>query len=80
MGECVCWSVHDSDLDRHVVDVQAEGDPLVEGELRLSSAVDVHGLLGLDVALLMVDAGLDHTVADGLHRRQKTCLKRATFV
>lgn len=53
-------------LDGHVVDIQAEGDPLVEGQLGLPGAVDVHGLLGLDEALLVVDAGLYHAIADGL--------------
>ena len=68
MGPCAAQCM-DSDLDRHVVDVQTEGDPLVEGQLRLPGAIDVHGLLGLHVALLMVNTGLDHSVADGLHRK-----------
>ena len=69
---CVCGQCMDSDLDRHVVDVQTKGDSLVEGKLRLPGAIDVHGLLGLDVALLMINTGLDHTVADGLHRKINT--------
>lgn len=59
----VRWWAH---LDRHVVDVQAEGDALVEGQLRLPRGVDVDRLLGLYVALLVVDAGLDDTITDGL--------------
>lgn len=53
-------------LHGHVVDVEAEGDALVEGQLGLPCGVDVDHLLGLDVALLVVDAGLDHAVPDGL--------------
>lgn len=53
-------------LDRHVVNVQAEGDALVEGQLGLSGGIDVNHLLGLDVPLLMVDAGLNDAIADGL--------------
>lgn len=48
------------------MDVEAEGDALVEGQLGLPCGVDVDHLLGLDVALLVVDAGLDHAVPDGL--------------
>lgn len=62
-GVCMFRCAH---LDRHVVDVEAEGDPLVERQLRLSGPVDVHGLLGLDEAFLVVDAGLDHAVTDRL--------------
>lgn len=53
-------------LDRHVVDVQAEGDALVESQLGLPCGVDVSHLLGLHIALLVIDAGLDDTVPDGL--------------
>ena len=53
-------------LDGHVVDVQAEGDALVEGELGLPGGIDVNHLLGLHVALLVVDAGLNDAVPDGL--------------
>lgn len=53
-------------LDRHVVDIQTEGDALVESELRLSSAVNVHGLLRLNVTFLVVYAGLNDTVTDRL--------------
>lgn len=58
-------------LHRHVVNVQAEGDSLVEGQLRLSGAVDVHGLFGLNEAFLMVDARLNHTITDGLDTGQR---------
>lgn len=78
----ITWSL--SYLDGHVVDVQAEGDSLVEGELRLPSAVNVHRLLGLDVTLLMVYTRLDHTVTDRLRRhvqntRSTTWLKRSLY-
>lgn len=53
-------------LDRHVVDVQTEGDALVEGQLGLPGGVDVNHLFGLDVSLLVIDAGLNHAVPDGL--------------
>lgn len=53
-------------LDGHVVDVQAEGDALVESQLRFPGGVDVNHLFGLDVSLLMIDAGLNHTVPDSL--------------
>lgn len=32
-------------LDRHVVNVQAEGDSLVKSQLRLSGPIDIHCLL-----------------------------------
>lgn len=38
----------------------------MEGQLGLPCGVDVNHLLGLHVALLVVDAGLDDTVPDGL--------------
>lgn len=60
----------DTHLDGHVVDVQAEGDALVEGQLGLPGAVDVHGLLGLHITLLVVDVGLNHTIPDGLRQRR----------
>lgn len=38
----------------------------MERQLGLPGGVDVDHLLGLDVALLVVNAGLDHAVPDGL--------------
>lgn len=43
----------------------------MEGQLGLSCGVDVDHLLGLNVALLMVDAGLDHAVPDGLRAQAR---------
>lgn len=48
------------------MDIQTEGDALVESELRLSSAVNVHGLLRLNVTFLVVYAGLNDTITDRL--------------
>ncbi len=56
------------------MDIQTEGDALVEGQLRLAGAVDVHGLFRLDVTLLVVYTGLNHTVTDGLHRQRRHML------
>lgn len=61
-----CVPVPAAHLDGHVVDVQAEGDALVESQLRFPGGVDVNHLFGLDVSLLMIDAGLNHTVPDSL--------------
>lgn len=38
----------------------------MEGKLGLSGGVDVNHLLGLHIALLMVDAGLNDAIPDGL--------------
>lgn len=38
----------------------------MEGELGLSGGIDINHLLGLHIALLMVDAGLNDTISDGL--------------
>lgn len=38
----------------------------MEGELGLTGGIDVNHLLGLDVALLVVDAGLNDAIPDGL--------------
>lgn len=38
----------------------------MEGQLRLPGGVDVNHLFGLDVSLLVIDAGLNHAVPDGL--------------
>lgn len=48
------------------MDVQTEGDPLMEGQLRLPGTVDIHRLLGLHVTFLMVYTGLNHTITDRL--------------
>lgn len=58
-------------LDGHVVDVQAERDPLVKCQLWFPGAVDVHSLLGLNVALLVIDASFNYTIPDRL-AQQKT--------
>lgn len=55
-----------TDLDRLVADVEAECDTLVEGSHGLPGTVDVCHLLGLHVALLVVDSGFNHTVTDCL--------------
>lgn len=60
------WLGPETHLDRHVVDVQAEGDALVEGELWLPCGVDICHFLGLHVALLVVDAGLYNPITDCL--------------
>ena len=56
--------------------VQAEGDPLVEGQLGLPGTVDVHGLFRLNIALLMVDAGFDHSITDSLEKRDEVGRKK----
>lgn len=61
-----------SHLDGHVVDIEAEGDALVEGQLGLTGRIDINHLLGLDVALLVVDAGLNDTIPDGLQAPKGT--------
>lgn len=38
----------------------------MEGELGLPGGIDINHLLGLDVALLVVDAGLNDAIPDGL--------------
>lgn len=38
----------------------------MEGQLGLTGRIDINHLLGLDVALLMVDAGLNDAIPDGL--------------
>ncbi len=68
--QCIFVESQKSYLDGHVVDIQTEGDALVEGQLRLSSAVDVHGLFRLDVTFLVVYTGFNHTVTDGLDRQR----------
>ena len=57
-------------LDGVVVEVQAELDPLVEGQLRLPGAVDVCVLLGLHPAVFVIQHGLDHSVTDGLEKNE----------
>jgi hypothetical protein len=49
------------------VNVQAEGDALVERELRLSRAVQVLNVLALDETVLVVDHGFDDVVPDRLN-------------
>lgn len=41
----------------------------MEGQLGLPCGVDVNHLFGLDVAFLVVNAGFDHAVPDGLQPR-----------
>lgn len=38
----------------------------MEGELGLTRGIDINHFLGLHVALLMVDAGLNDAIPDGL--------------
>ena len=57
-------------LHRVVVDVEAEGDALVERRHRLLRAVDVADLLRLHVSALVVDGRLDHPVSDRLRGRE----------
>lgn len=50
----------------------------MEGELGLARGVDVSHLLGLHVALLMVDAGLNDAIPDGLQvPKGKKCHQKA---
>ena len=49
-----------------VVEVEAELDPLVEGDLRLPGAVHVARVPALHRAGLVVQHRLYHTVTDGL--------------
>lgn len=44
----------------------------MEGQLGLTGGVDINHLLGLDVALLMVDAGLNDAIPDGLGKERKS--------
>lgn len=60
----VHWVAHG--LDALVVQGQASPDAVVERLARLASGVDVSRLLRLHKALLVVDRGLDDTVADSL--------------
>ena len=48
------------------MDVQAEGDALVEGGLRLEGRVDVVALVGEEDPLRVIDSRVDDAVADGL--------------
>jgi hypothetical protein len=63
---CLGWISHG--LNTLVVDVEAEGDSLVESKLRLPCAIDIRSLLGTHVALLMVQTGLNHTISDSLSK------------
>ena len=48
------------------MEVEAELDPLVEGQLGLAGHVDVRVLLALHPAVLVVQHRLDHSIANGL--------------
>lgn len=48
------------------MDVEAERDALVKRQLGLPGGVDVDHFLRLDVALLVINAGLNHAVPNGL--------------
>ena len=53
-------------LDGVVVEVQAELDALVEGQLGLAGDVNVGVLLGLHPAVVVVQNSLNHAVTNGL--------------
>jgi len=55
------------------VNVETEGDLLLEGCHWLTGMVDVTRLTGPNVALLVVDTSLYHTIMDGL--AIKTCFR-----
>ena len=61
-------------LDGGVVEVEAELNPLVEGQLRLAGRVDVRVLLGLHEALLVIKLGLDDAITDCLEKERETTI------
>ena len=55
-------------LDAVTMHLEAKVDALVEGLLGGARGVDVHYLLGGEVALLVVDDSVNDTIPDGLGR------------
>ena len=53
------------------MEIQAELDAVMEGQLGLASAVDVGILFGLHPTIVVVQHSLDHSVTDGLKRKSR---------
>ena len=57
--------------------IQTELNPLVEGVLGFSGAVDVQSVLRLHAAILVVQSGLNDSIADSLKNAHFQCFWNA---
>ena len=53
-------------LDRRIVQIEAETNPMMESQLRLASAVDIHVFFGAHPTFFVVQHGFDHAITYSL--------------